>query len=506
MGESSSEGSASADVTAVSPCCVPQDLKASKGKWRPAKKVWEVPEEALSPLPVSARDTPLPVSPAAADTAEDPPLRFSPRALVSVEDPLVSPEAEEQGWMETRLRLGDALTEPNSALSGFAPLNLRGAASAANIIRKASIDDDDGQPKTPSSPTSMTVSAEEFESMLLASPVKQARHSEAEHLQLLRAYLADLSAQFYTQSSCGARLVKHSKYGFPKVKVVKLNHETGVLSWGSGDIRIRDLVSMKLHRFSGSTLPSNAATNSIAAAAALAKSLAPANKPAAAVDGATGTGSDSPKSSSPSTASSSSSSPKAFKASSSAPTASATTPPPAKGHFLFTLTTAARALQLDAPTAFDRELWLLGLFNFHKTFVIDAAAAAAAAAASSKGRAAVPFNALHPVHPLQTINFEVMPTGEMRIKLTKESGAATPVSPTAAAAPLTHSPPLAGKSASNSSLSPSLGSSAALTSEPDFTLNKPWSVSTATHARSRRLVIAQSCSVMLISGVLRFCL
>lgn len=450
---------------------VSQDLKASKGKWRPAKKVWEVPEEALSPLPVSARDTPLPVSPpAAADNADDPPLmRFSPRMLLPVEDPAVSPEAEEQGWMETRLRLGDALTEPSSALSGFAPLNLRGSASAANIVRKASIDDD-GQPKAPSSPTSMTVSAEEFESMLLASPVKQARHSEAEHLQLLRAYLADLSAQFYTQSSCGARLVKHSKYGFPKVKVVRLNHETGVLSWGSGDIRIRDLISMKLHRFSGSTLPSNAPTNSIAAAAALAKSLSPASKPTP-VDGPAAAATDSSSSSS-SSASSSTPSPKAFKASSTAPTASATTPPPPKGHFLFTLTTAARALQLDAPTAFDRELWLLGLYNFHKSFVLDAAAAAAAAAASSKGRAAVPFNALQPVHPLQTINFEVQPTGEMRIKLTKESATAAPSSPSPPAAPLTHSPPLAGKSAS---LSPSLGSSAALTSEPDFSLNKPWS-------------------------------
>ena len=375
-----------------------KEMKASSGKWRPARKVWAVTEEPVSPPSPTAVATPLPASPRASNSNGNGSIAMTPlqARLSVVEDPLVSPELEEQGWLETRLRWGDALIEPHSVISGFAPLALhRGSGGAAKM--KLATSDDAHDDASKGSPDCQTMSNDELE-MLTQSPRKLARHSDAEHRQLVAAYLANMAATFYQQSSCGVRLVKHSRYGFAKVKLVKLNHETGVLSWGSGDISVRDMISMKLHRFSGDrqTLPANAAAASSTAAAVLAAaSLSPRK------DDVAPFASPSPSASSPSPAAAAavagSASPKAFKASATSPLSSPTAgpPPPAtpKGHFLFTIHTASRSLQLDAPTAFDRELWLLGLFNFHRGFVVDAAEpgpvqAAPVSPASANGTAA----------------------------------------------------------------------------------------------------------------------
>ena len=425
-----------------------KEMKASSGKWRPARKVWAVTEEPVSPPSPTAVATPLPASPRASNSNSNGngSIAMTPlqARLSVVEDPLVSPELEEQGWLETRLRWGDALIEPHSVISGFAPLALhRGSGGAAKM--KLATSDDAHDDASKGSPDCQTMSNDELE-MLTQSPRKLARHSDAEHRQLVAAYLANMAATFYQQSSCGVRLVKHSRYGFAKVKLVKLNHETGVLSWGSGDISVRDMISMKLHRFSGDrqTLPANAAAASSTAAAVLAAaSLSPRK------DDVAPFASPSPSALSPSPAAAAavagSASPKAFKASATSPLSSPTAgpPPPAtpKGHFLFTIHTASRSLQLDAPTAFDRELWLLGLFNFHRGFVVDAAEPG-------------PDGQRPP--PITTINFDVLPSGEMRIHLHKDSAPHTPAnSPTqaaaasaAAAAPTAAASPAASNSAS----------------------------------------------------------
>jgi len=451
-----------------------KDMKQASGRWRPAKKVWAITEtEPASPVGLAARTTPLPASPVLAgvaapqsDNGEDVPL--SPRVSPPVEDPAVTPEDEERAWMETRLRWGDALLEPNSAISGFAPLNLRGvrgsaeAAAVAAANRRLSGGEAPANGTEPQSavvysgasaaengtsgggdysgggssvPEHQTVSPDEYEQMLLAAPVKHPRHSEAEHLALVAAYVAELSAAFFLQSSQGTKLVKHSKYGFPKAKLVKLNWETGVLSWGSGEVRMRDVTSMKLHRFSGTTMqqPSAAATpSSIAAAAALTAKLSP--KVGAATDAAPARSPSASPLSSPSSVSSvsssgppSPSSPRSFKASSSrlgASTSAATVVAQQaakqaalsapKGHFLFTIFTPTRSVQLDAPTAFDRELWLLGLYNYHLERVLkplsDPSSPAYGSASAAK------------VLPINTINFEIMPSGEMRLNLQKSGG------------------------------------------------------------------------------------
>jgi hypothetical protein len=76
-------------------------------------------------------------------------------------------------------------------------------------------------------------------------------------------------------------------------------------------------------------------------------------------------------------------------------------------------------VQLDAPTAFDRELWLLGLYNYHLERVLrplnDPTNPAYDSSRDSRGTSVTPIN---------TINFEVMPSGEMRLKLHKAAPAA----------------------------------------------------------------------------------
>jgi hypothetical protein len=559
-----------------------RDLKASKGKWKPAKKVWAVEEgqraAAAAASVTAGSGTAVPrvmLSPgsdgtAAGAAAMSPMTPLTPNDLTSSpngsphqpqsgaleslfafasaessssssSDVPITIEEEEAAWQAVRLRWGDALIEPNSAISGFMNIG-RPSYQRGSIIQSSS------EPITETmSPHEYNLTSSSASTRLSNAP----RRSVAEQDALLRSYLMDLAVQFYRASSGGTRLVKHSKYSFPKAKLVKLNWETGILSWGSGEVQMREVRSMKLHRFSGTTVPSETdmkeaakekarlekerkeeekagpapkkplsafalrkaneqaalaahATSppktqqpsssahghpngsaespaaaaghgmSPAAAAAAAAAILMGLTPPAVVGGGAPAGSPthaastaSTSASSPSSSSTPAGSPqKTIKPSSPKTLLSLFTPPkrdtapttantaaashasqsrtPSKGHFLFSLYTSQRTLQLDAPTAFDRELWLLGLYNWHEAFVMgrthgviipppevtgiplsdipkrssSSSVTVPAASTSPTSKKHVPTVGAEPKR-LECVNFEVLPSGELHVLLHK---------------------------------------------------------------------------------------
>jgi len=45
---------------------------------------------------------------------------------------------------------------------------------------------------------------------------------------------------FWSMSTVGAHLIKHSKRGRPKTKIIRVDHKTGVVEWGSGSLYLQE--------------------------------------------------------------------------------------------------------------------------------------------------------------------------------------------------------------------------------------------------------------------------
>jgi hypothetical protein len=59
---------------------------------------------------------------------------------------------------------------------------------------------------------------------------------------------ASLPADFQRAALDGSRFVKHSRYGFPKPKIVKINLQTGLIDWGSNFLSLKDAYKIEIDR------------------------------------------------------------------------------------------------------------------------------------------------------------------------------------------------------------------------------------------------------------------